>query len=122
VGGTCPYGDRICNYSGVSGGSPGSTYDDTPPLEHRPGSGGGGEGTTDGFGGWGGAAIHLSVNEMILNGSILVNGSNGGRGGGGGGSGGGIKIDACILTTSSSASLQAKGGNGGSGCKYLGMF
>jgi hypothetical protein len=63
----------------------------------------------------------LYSNEMTLNGVIKANGGDGGgwttssdfRAGGGGGSGGALRITACTVTTGLSASLQAKGGNGG---------
>ena len=65
-------------------------YDDTLPLTLRPGSGGGGgagspgnsnvDPTPGGAGGAGGAAIIFYSEEIVLNGNIYANGSNGGRG------------------------------------------
>ena len=66
------------------GGRPGDVYDDALPLTLRPGSGGGGGAgnvdTNGGAGGAGGAAIIFYSEEIVLNGNIYANGSNGGRG------------------------------------------
>ena len=72
------------------GGFPGDLYDDTLPLTLRPGSGGGsgagfpGNSNVDpspgGVGGAGAAAMLLYGEEIILNGNIYANGSNGGSG------------------------------------------
>ncbi|HYG24635.1 MAG TPA: Ig-like domain-containing protein [Verrucomicrobiae bacterium] len=72
------------------------------------GSGGGSDG---GAAGNGGGLIRLSVNNLVLDGSILANGGNGGFLGGGG-SGGGIRVDAATL--SGIGLFQANGGRGGS--------
>lgn len=81
---SCPGYDSFgythcCN----EGGKPGNKYDDTLPLTLRPGSGGGGgagngEGPGGGAGGAGGAAIIFYSEEIVLNGNIKANGSNGG--------------------------------------------
>jgi len=59
-------------------------YDSSLPLTLRPGSGGGGgagsSSTNGGAGGTGGAAIIFYSEEIVLNGNIYANGSNGGRG------------------------------------------
>ena len=53
-------------------------YDDTLPLTLRPGSGGGGgAGVSSIKGGAGGAAIIFYSEEIVLNGNIKANGSNG---------------------------------------------
>ena len=54
-------------------------YDDALPLTLRPGSGGG-KGAGNVAGGAGGAAIIFYSEEIVLNGNIYANGSNGGRG------------------------------------------
>ena len=60
---------------------PGDEYDDTLPLTLRPGSGGGGgAGSPGGAGGHGGAAMLFYAEEIVINGHIYANGSNGGRG------------------------------------------
>jgi len=114
-----------------SGGSSGDAYDnddDVSLLMYLPGSGGGaGAGFPGRAGGNGGASIVLYSNEMTLNGVIKANGGNGGGGsssgaGGGGGSGGTVRIAACTVTTGLSASLQAKGGNGGTSSGYRKMI
>jgi len=68
-----------CNDS--QGGSPGDVYDDTLPLSLRPGSGGGGgagdSSTNGGAGGAGGAAMIFYSGEIVINGNIYANGSNG---------------------------------------------
>ena len=87
---SCP-GDDSFGYTGCcnEGGKPGDVYDDTLPLTLRPGSGGGGgagKGQTNtpavngGAGGAGGAAMIFYSEEIVLNGNIKANGSNGGRG------------------------------------------
>ena len=74
------------SYTGCcnTGGKPGDVYDDTVALTLRPGSGGGGgaglSSTNGGAGGAGGAAIIFYSEEIVLNGNIKANGSNGGRG------------------------------------------
>ena len=76
-----PY--SFSQYTGCcnKGGKPGDVYDDTLPLTLRPGSGGGGgAGYPGGAGGAGGAAIIFYSEEIVLNGNITANGSNGGRG------------------------------------------
>ena len=50
----------------------------------------------------------LLANHCILH-SLISSDS----GGGGGGSGGSVKLSTCTLTAGSSASIEAKGGNGG---------
>ena len=128
------YGGDFCStasYSGCCnrGGSPGNPYE-----AFLPGSGGG-AGPGAGFeypgsaGGNGGAAIILYSTEMTLNGSVKANGGGGTGGqdcntfcysaGGGGGSGGSIFMQACTVTTGLSASIQAKGGDGGGSFFYL---
>ena len=82
---TCPGFISLSEYSGCCnrGGKPGDVYDDTLPLTLRPGSGGGGgagAGIPGGAGGAGGAAIIFYSEEIVLNGNITANGSNGGRG------------------------------------------
>ena len=57
-------------------------YDDTLPLTLHPGSGGGGGAGTysrgrGGAGGAGGAALIFYSDEIVLNGNIYANGSNG---------------------------------------------
>ena len=71
------------------------------------------------YGGAGGGAVHLTVNgELVMNGSITANGTNGGAGNvylaywsGGGGSGGSIWLD--VNTISGNGLITANGGNGG---------
>ena len=77
------YYDHNCN----DGGRPGEPYDDTAsssPQDLRPGSGGGGGGgfvsanERGGSGGAGGASINLyATQDIIINGSIKVNGNDG---------------------------------------------
>ena len=78
------YGNQEYDYSCNYGGSPGDVYDDTLPLSLRPGSGGGGGAGGSSFqggaGGAGGAAIVFYSEEIVLNGDIYADGSNGGRG------------------------------------------
>ena len=83
---SCPGFNSLSQYTGCcnEGGKPGDVYDDTLPLTLRPGSGGGGGAgnvdTNGGAGGAGGAAIIFYSEEIVLNGNIYANGSNGGRG------------------------------------------
>ena len=63
-------------------------YDNALPLTIRPGSGGGGGAGSSsniningGAGGAGGAAIIFYSEEIVLNGNITANGSNGDTGG-----------------------------------------
>ena len=80
---SCPGFSSFSQYTGCcnTGGKPGSKYDDTLPLTLRPGSGGGGgAGSPGGAGGHGGAAMLFYAEEIVINGNIYANGSNGGRG------------------------------------------
>ena len=79
-------GSRVCSNNRNEGGSPGNVYDDTLPLTPRPGSGGGGGAGHEpysifsglgGAGGSGGAAMIFYSEEIVLNGNIIANGSNG---------------------------------------------
>jgi len=84
---TCPRYSSFSEYRGCcnEGGKPGDVYDDTLPLTLRPGSGGGGGAgnggsINGGAGGAGGAAIIFYSEDIVLNGNIYANGSDGGRG------------------------------------------
>ena len=83
---SCQSGDTTYSFSQWTGccnkgGKPGDIYDDTLPLTLRPGSGGGGgagvSSDIGGAGGSGGAAIIFYSEEIVLNGNIYANGSNG---------------------------------------------
>ena len=85
---SCPGFSSLSEYAGCcnTGGQPGDEYDDTLPLTLRPGSGGGGGAGTPGAGGaggHGGAAMLFYAEEIVINGTIYANGSNGGSGTGG---------------------------------------
>jgi len=111
---------------GVANGESGTTI---PPTVSNisMGSGGGcGEGSKGGDGGNGGGSVFLSASTILyINGTVTVDGQNGGdgetgqSGGGGGGSGGGISLYLSSmtnpLTITSNASLSVKGGDGGNG-------
>lgn len=98
------------SFTGGSGGAAGGAADDTfTPFTGSSGGGGGG-------------AVHIiSGGDITIDGTILVNGGNGGgivttsnSGGGGGGSGGAIWLQAAgTLTISATGTLSATGGNMG---------
>jgi len=90
----------------------------TQLYANQQGSGGGGAHdyySTDykNWGGHGGGAIGIHCSELIVNGVISANGTNGSkanRSGGGGGAGGGIHISAFVVR--GTGLIQAKGGDG----------
>ncbi|MDD2890133.1 MAG: T9SS type A sorting domain-containing protein [bacterium] len=127
-GGGAGYGNSggYGNYHTQGGtGDSGITYGDTLAPDSL-GSGGGDWGTTNGYrwgGGSGGGMVKLicydGIGQILLNGTISANGSNGiskTSYAAGGGSGGSVLIYAKEFA--GSGSINAKGGNGGaiSGC------
>jgi len=112
------------------GGAGGAIYGTVAGTEIYMGSGagGGGAGAT---GGAGGAMINITASNMVISGTITMNGSAGGAGaaggdagsgGGGGGSGGGIKLTGTTINISNSRiyTLYGLGGAGGGGVSYSG--
>jgi hypothetical protein len=101
--------------SGVSSGS-GPTYGSlTAPTDI--GSGGGHRSCCTGYGGYGGGAVKVTVGgELIINGSINVNGGNfrDGAYDPGGGSGGSIYLTATTIS-GTTGSITSNGGNGDTG-------
>ncbi len=120
---------------GGAGGNAGSPYGDATiggETSTQAGSGGGAGGTIEpstlgGVGGAGGGILHVTANQIILDGSITARGANGadgqvvqgalGAGGGGGGSGGAIWLSAPQIITDSGSigHVDVSGGAGGSG-------
>lgn len=101
--------------SGAFGGTPGSVYGDNEKYyPYFLGSGGGN--CNGGVGGVGGGAVAIrSLGDVIINGDVLANGSDGGFGssgfGSGGGSGGSIFLSGNSF--SGLGYIKANGGNGG---------
>lgn len=92
-----------------AGGTGGATFDSTTSPSSV-GSGGGGSSLFS-TGGSGGGFVQLIVNGTLqLDGSISANGGNGSGSGGGGGSGGSIYLAPAALT--GSGTISANGGNG----------
>jgi hypothetical protein len=126
----------LANSAGtVPGGAGGAAYSSLEAGLLVPGSGGGSgaaagaANAAGGGGGGGGGAVKITAPSIIVNGSILARGGNGGSsvndplgcgqegdgGGGGGGSGGSIWLRAWTATIGASATVTAAGGSGGSG-------
>ena len=107
AGGGGAYGGRG-DYGGYGGGAPGWPYG-SPLVATEPGSGGGSSNNYSG--GAGGGAIELIVlGTLTVNGTIAANGAYPSSGGGGG-SGGGVHLDAATLE--GTGVIQADGGGGG---------
>lgn len=88
----------------------GGGYYDTPSNPNTSGSGGGRYGSFS-FGGAGGGSLNLSLTgNLLVDGSLSVNGENGSGTGGGGGSGGCLRI-AC-KTLAGNGRIAANGGDG----------
>ena len=107
-------GGRAAYDSGDSAGTGGSTYGSTSNTTTEAGSGGGAGSPSPG--GAGGAAIKVVAADIVVDGTITMDGAAGtgssGRNGGGG-SGGGILLIA--ETIDFTGLLSADGGNGGRG-------
>src|SRR5262249_35249586 len=87
-------------------GQPGATYDSIEnPVE--PGGGGGATFRSGPGGGTGGGVVHVAASSLVLNGTILANGTSGQYTGGAGGS---VRLD--VGTLSGAGSLHADGGTG----------
>lgn len=96
---------------GVGGGDPNSIYGDVYYPAHV-GSGGSSNVIGNGPAGHGGGSIKLITKSLVVQGSILANGGNGGNHAGGG-SGGSILIFADVIE--GLGMIHADGGNGGCG-------
>jgi len=112
-----------CTTTATPGGSPGVFDSNTSLVPLRLGCRGGkgvgadAAGSTS-YGGYGGAAIQLSAPNILIEGTIDVNGGGGssgasGDGGGGGGTGGAILIEGSSGTIAGTARICANGGGGG---------
>ncbi|MFO0648592.1 MAG: hypothetical protein U0326_20290 [Polyangiales bacterium] len=128
-GGSNASGARTCGAASGGGGSIGSlaALDRLARTEFVSGSGGGGGGgltVSAGAGGGGGGGVFRlsSATRIVLSGSVLAQGGNGGSvasdastagGAGGGGSGGLIVLVAPNITISPGATVAARGGVGG---------
>lgn len=110
-----------------NGGRPGSTtYQNTPDLKRLIMGGGGGGGDANNSlsgvkGGVGGGLVLINVGSITGSGIVLANGGNGEigavgsapDGAGGGGAGGTVFLKVSNPDTSSTLTIEAKGGNGG---------
>lgn len=116
IGNTATGGSTSGNggsYGGLGGvstwtGSSSASYGNV----QQPGEVGSGGGTISGNGypgGNGGGLVKLTTGSLILNGSILANGSSPGYVNAGGGSGGGLLL--AVGTLSGSGTISARGGN-----------
>ena len=102
----------------VTNGDGGIAYGNNTTIDMGSGGGGpvgGGAGATDGNGG---AGVTFNAREVIITGTILINGNagttiNGAGYGGGGGAGGGFLLHS--YNTVLSGTIKAKGGKGGGG-------
>lgn len=111
----------------ASGGAGGGAYNDSMALGSQGGSGGGDNDplftSHSPIGGFGGGAVIIKAQKVILNGNIYANGSNGeddysnnctcadGISSGGGGSGGSVNINTIIFEFN--GKIKANGGDGG---------
>ncbi|WP_308220360.1 RCC1 domain-containing protein [Pimelobacter simplex] len=108
---------------GLASGTPDFALVGSDYLQGSGGGGGGGGGGVlgvGGAGGNGGGFVHISADRIVVNGTVVATGRDGGTAGtnsagGGGGGGGGIWLTASGVELSAPTAINVDGGAGGSG-------
>jgi len=100
-------------HGGIGGSGTGGTTYDTTNMPVRPGSGAYNYTVSAQGGGEGGGAIRIrSTGAVVVDGSLLANGSDGWDVHGGGGAGGTVFVDAFQFSGAGTGAIQVKGGAG----------